>query len=925
MSLFKVCNWWTIKSSDISRSYDCASLHCTRLNILDNNEKDYVIIGSHNGLLCIYKPVFNQDDDEEQYASFAASDVLLETQLDAPILAIISGKFSTTGKNDTRNLLAVLHPMKLVIYAVVTTDGIAEHGNYSKLQIVQEHNLRSHAFTVCKGNFGGYKAREFLCVYHMDGSLKFFEQDGITFECKLPDERAIPSQLLYITRIDCFITVSPGLDLECFRYQDLIDSQQLNKKIVPIWTLCVGEGVLDMNVNQISNTESLIVLLGENNLICTSDTGKIRYIKRLDYTPICFCSFVIGWYWEPNARLMIAVVSDNGSLLIYDQLSLVWAAQLTSNFPVAIQRSNIQGLPGGAIVTLSDKGTVNVGYLGSDPHLFKAPPLDLQQLDFQKAHMELTELERQIQHGVDFINPKLDSCPFTTPNCVLIDNEIKKMVRLSIAIKPIIAFEQVQITIFVPPPFKSSIERFVFKEPIVDQTERLDTYIYMERSMDIPTLSVQIFFTCINKQNLVRVIERQISIPMELVFKLTHPQRDAKFKITLTLNEQQDVIKDFGSIFSGSLFTNENTATQAFGFKSIYTGNVVTVAIAKNSNRYRIQSDQVEAITPLLIHMLDKLKNASKSDKNGMKGFQKILITPPFIPIEIFVGLIQDHYRKREEFNNLLFEIDRRHAELRLFEARFAIKSQEENAKVNGIQFLIDLTNNKLTSLDKRGKIIQDDLQNTQIRLSSCVLLIKTMMHHIGLHTKTVTAISNALNQCVNDFLEQSWEESIFPALDMLEHVGPLHQQKDQTLVDYFSSVTSGQNLEFEFSKLIKYIENSLATVVQMSIKLGNSSENEKIDDFTGTDDDDTIHEEEARSLEREKSEWFNDKLPASAAILVGERLEKAEEGDKSDENDKIEQGKQEDKHVEFNISREPSPLHEINEENEPGIDDEFL
>ena len=45
------------------------------------------------------------------------------------------------------------------------------------------------------------------------------------------------------------------------------------------------------------STESLIILLGENNLICSSDTGKIKFIKRLDYTAICLCSFVVGWYW----------------------------------------------------------------------------------------------------------------------------------------------------------------------------------------------------------------------------------------------------------------------------------------------------------------------------------------------------------------------------------------------------------------------------------------------------------------------------------------------------------------------------------------------------------------------------------------------------------------------------------------------------
>lgn len=258
------------------------------------------------------------------------------------------------------------------------------------------------------------------------------------------------------------------------------------------------------------------------------------------------------------------------------------------------------------------------------------------------------------------INPNLDSCPFTTPNCTLIDNEIKKMVRLSVAIKPMIAFEQVQITISVMPPLKSSIERFVFKEPLVDQTERLDTYIYMERSMDVPSLTVQIFFTCINKQSIVRVIERQISMPLELIFKLTHPQRDAKFKITLTVDQQnhQHLNKDFGSIFSEALFANENNSSaQAFGFKSMYTGNIVTVAIAKNSNRYRIQADQVETITPFLMHVLEKLVKPASHEKREREIVPKVLIRPPFIPIEIFVGLINEHYHKREEFNNLLVSV----------------------------------------------------------------------------------------------------------------------------------------------------------------------------------------------------------------------------------------------------------------------------
>lgn len=51
----------------------------------------------------------------------------------------------------------------------------------------------------------------------MDGSLKFFEQDGISVECMFPDNRNIPTVFEYISRIDCFVTVSSAYELECYR------------------------------------------------------------------------------------------------------------------------------------------------------------------------------------------------------------------------------------------------------------------------------------------------------------------------------------------------------------------------------------------------------------------------------------------------------------------------------------------------------------------------------------------------------------------------------------------------------------------------------------------------------------------------------------------------------------------------------------
>lgn len=90
-------------------------------------------------------------------------------------------------------------------------------GQQSKLHPVHQHELNKPAFSFCKGNFGGVKGKEFICVMFIDGSLKFFEQDGISQNCILPGNRTIPTSFVYVPRIDCFMILAPNWDLECYR------------------------------------------------------------------------------------------------------------------------------------------------------------------------------------------------------------------------------------------------------------------------------------------------------------------------------------------------------------------------------------------------------------------------------------------------------------------------------------------------------------------------------------------------------------------------------------------------------------------------------------------------------------------------------------------------------------------------------------
>lgn len=211
---------------------------------------------------------------------------------------------------------------------------------------------------------------------------------------------------------------------------------------------------------------------------------------------------------------MIAVVSDNGTLLVYEEARMIWAAQLPE-VPVAIQRSNLHGLPGG-IVTLGAKGRVFAEFLGSEPHIFKVPPLNLQELNFDKVLHELLELEKEIEAGIDFtdisminsaverdlhinltVSGKLERCTFATKSAN--PQEDSRMCLVSVSVKSKVDLEQIQIYFEVEPPLKCSKKVFVFRNVTADNAERLDTWIYGNEAVDAASAQVKLIATFINR------------------------------------------------------------------------------------------------------------------------------------------------------------------------------------------------------------------------------------------------------------------------------------------------------------------------------------------------------------------------------------------------------------------------------------------
>lgn len=298
---------------------------------------------------------------------------------------------------------------------------------------------------------------------------------------------------------------------------------------------------------------------------------------------------------EPNARLIIAVATDNGTLLIYEEKKIIWASQL-SEVPVAIQRSNIQGLPG-AIVTLGCTGNLQISYLGSTPYVFTVPPLNLHELNYVRAHKELTELEKEIKGGLDItdlssverdldieisFHSQLENCTYLSK--IANTEDVLKMCSVNVTLKSHINLEQIQIYFDIQYPLKCSQQLFLYRDLSVNDVEVFKSCIYMADAFNLPSLNVKVIISFINKQSLPRILEKVLLLPLTLFFREHQPQKEAVNKIQISI-EHFTMLPNIAALFSSDF--NVENKNHAIGLKSLYTDSCVTIIAAKNSNRLR--------------------------------------------------------------------------------------------------------------------------------------------------------------------------------------------------------------------------------------------------------------------------------------------------------------------------------------------------
>ncbi|XP_063927791.1 protein PTHB1 [Zophobas morio] len=798
MSLFKIRTFWSTHCED-DESFDQNSLLVTKLN----SDSDVIVTGSHSGILRIFKPLC-ETNDSSNLTDYKVTDLLIETIIKDPILQISCGRLVS---GSPKKQLAILQPRLVGVYALVTKEGATDHGVQHILQLLYEHKLRRSAYNFFVGPFGGSQSRDFICVQSLDGLFTFFEQESFAFCCFLPDF-LLPGPLVFVRKSDSFVTVNSAWQIMSFKYkilseagQNSLEEDDVGKKVTADWKFNLGEAVTDLDVvEDPSSRESFIMVLGERNMFCLSDIGKLKYMKRLDFSPTCFINFSL------NDRIMSLVVSETNNLLIYQNTSLKWCAQLQTS-PISVKRAFMHNISG-ALVFLSQEGILECSYLGTEPSLFVAPPLAMQELDFEKAGVELATLYKTIKNSYSndikvtnasaereltlnvSVSPHLEPCTFDTNIKTAINNQ---MCSISIEISPQALFEEVQITLLAQYPLRVEPQIEFFNN--LSEKTSMNCYAFMEGVGEVVSLNVEVVASFISSLGVPRSVTRSAMLPLNLVLETCPPLKDSDCKVTLNINQSP---VGLSVLFPEYTFS---TTGSAIGFRKLTAGEVVTILLAKSSERYRLQSNSFASLSLLVEQMVDRLKKhySNKSDF-------AITFNPP-LPINEPLQYIGRHFEARQKFSSLQEQLTQLSSQFRLIQKRLIAKFKVKNpTPLSNLELLLEDTFNEIIKLTTTLEDEKQQLLKTQTELSCALHVLANLIKLMDCNNNVAGLIQSAFNPCVYDMDGQNWEDVHDASLCYLLRTVLAKSEKDKLRAAHTS---------FEEVKDITKIEKRLSQVLE--------------------------------------------------------------------------------------------------------------
>ncbi|XP_074697368.1 protein PTHB1 isoform X2 [Strix aluco] len=637
----------------------------------------------------------------------------------------------------------------------------------------------------------------------MDGMLMLFEQESYAFGRFLPGF-LLPGPLTYSSRTDSFITVSSCRQVESYKYQVLAfatdaderqetEQQKLSsgKKLAVDWVLNIGEQALDIYVVSFNQAVSSVFVLGERNFFCLKDNGQIRFMKKLDYSPSCFIP-----YCSVKEGTINTLIGNHSKMLnVYQDVTLKWATQLP-HIPVSVKVANLQGLKG-VIVTLSDNGHLQCSYLGTDPSLFQAPQVDSREINYEEFDAEMKELQKIIKEATKTqdILPKSEKhrdlivtaevSPDLDAESQAIDSEVKAeavpSVTVKIKIQSRVTAQKPNLAVCVQAPLAVTCDQFVFDDLEPDSSETVVLSVFLKGNCSPSELEGNCVVsyntpTDLNPEGIPKVAQCNFRLPLRLICFPAQPSKAANHKLTIDTNKPPI---SFLTIFPDFVDSSEDDQANVLGFEFL-TGSKTTLLASKTSQRYRIQSDQLEDLWLITEELTLRLREHFK--KQNCKDFACTFSGS--IPLQEYFELIDRHFELRlnaEKFQELLSE---RAVQFRAIERRLLTRFKDKTpAPLQHLDTLLEGTFREVIALADAAEENQANMFQAFTKLKSAThLVIMLISLWQKLSADQVAILEATFLPLAEDTQELGWEETVDAAISYLLRTCLSKSSKEQAL-----------------------------------------------------------------------------------------------------------------------------------------------
>jgi Bardet-Biedl syndrome 9 protein len=752
-SLFKLRDFW---AENFNEEFDSRSLIIGNLDN-DPSGQPKLLLGSFQGVLRLILPKTKGSHPD---------DILLEMKLQQPIIGLAQGTFLP---NNNRTVIAVLFPRKLVLMQILrggntdggdSASGVSGGGsieNYYSAHVCIEHHLEHTAYNMAVGSFGNVSgAQEYVMVQSMDGQVVVFDHNKLIFSRYLPSSHfLVPGILVYVPKLDAFLTNSSTLELHAYKYHTLAASvgsetkneEKLGRKIVPDWSFNLGEETVDIQYCRLTrgllNNQVDIIVLCERTLYVLRDTGELRYNKRLDFVASTLCSYFL----PDNKTQNIIVGSHSEHISIFSDKCLLWCCKM-SGVPIAICTGSFCKVDG-MIVTLTDSGGLSIGYLGTDPANNPVQTLESKELDYDamdSEHKRLQVIIRQaLQQGKveprEVLHIKCDVGQLTPQLACQVNimvshsgmGDLQNIVLVVKSEEPIITDQATRTIAFLPAGETVVVPVMFYAGPNPDHV--------------VPTgLNIDVMAIFTSNLGESQTAKASVLLPLGMVAMPVPPMKNTNFKIQVDTNKApppplHDIFQDL--TVRGEVGPNVMSVQYCNGADA-------TILVSRNAGRYRVQSNSFEGMWLLTAELVRRLREYyERVDRTEPL---RIDIPEP-LPLEEYFSVIDTHEQMRVEQSEAQMRLARAAHQFRAIQKRLLVRYRDRNpAPIASLELLMNETYRSIHQCGDDVDVRNSRLHQAAVMVScatNLLLLMTSLKHADTLSAADVECLTHCLTPVV--------------------------------------------------------------------------------------------------------------------------------------------------------------------------------